>query len=232
MDGESHMLLSFAYDVFTLRNANQLPSKKIKDLRDWNKFQSTRYEIAVAAIFIRAGFNLEWLDDKITTVKHGEFIATHSLSGEKIEVEVKSRYRSGTYHSENKITTDELKLGVKSKLKEADKQLPKNIASMIFIDLNLPMDSLHSDFSKGIPKELIHTFDNFSLPTEKEPSFCNATIFTNWSWHYFGKDKVKTSVSTIKTFPIYVKYPLSSNIINLLNRAIEEYSRIPFPVFD
>ncbi len=232
MNGDAQMLLLFAYDIFTLRNANQLPIIKIKELRDWNKFQSTRYEIAVAAIFVRAGFTLEWFDDKATTRKHCEFTATHLITGEKIGVEVKSRYRSGTYHSNGIITMEQVKTGAKSKLIEAYQQLPDNLASMVFVDLNLPMNNLHSDFNKGIPNELMHVFDEFPKPSKDNPSPCNATVFTNWSWHYFGKNQVKTSVTSIKTFPIYVKFPLSSNVMNLLNKAIEEYNIVPFPVFE
>lgn len=232
MNGDSQMLLSFAYDIFTLRNADQLPSKKIKELREWNKFQSTRYEIAIAAIFIRAGFTLEWYDDKTTSNQHGEFIATHLKTREKIDVEVKSKYRDGTYHVKGELTLDQIKTGVKSKLKDAYKQLSNNSASMIFVDLNLPMDKLNQDFSKGIPNELMHSFDGFEESSEKCPSQCNAVIFTNWSWHYFGKGDIDPSISTINTFPVHVKFPISQNIINLINTAINQYSQIPYPVFD
>lgn len=231
-NGDSLMLLSFAYDIFTLRNANELPKNKIKQLREWNKFQSTRYEIAIAAVFVRAGFKLEWFDDRTTTNQHGEFIATHTTTGEKIGVEVKNRYRPGTYHVEGEREIDQIKIGAKSKLNEALNQLSQDIPSMIFIDLNIPMEQYDKNFNEGITNEIKHIFDDYPIPTEVKPSPCNATIFTNWSWHYFGQNEVHPATTTIKSFPIYVKIPLSVNVNNLINLAIDQYGKIPFPVFD
>lgn len=230
-NGDSLMLLSFAYDIFTLRNANELPKNKIRQLREWNKFQSVRYEIAIAAVFVRAGFKLEWFDDRTTTAKHGEFVGTHTTTGEKIAVEVKSRYRPGTYHVEGEKKIDQIKIGAKNKLNEAMTQIPNNISSMIFIDLNIPMEKYDQKFEQGLTSEIKHIFDDYPNLTKDNPSLCNATIFTNWSWHYFGIDEVQPSTTTIKSFPIYVKNKLSNNVINLLNRAIDEYGKIPFPVF-
>lgn len=229
-NGDSLMLLSFAYDIFTLRNANVLPKNKIKQLREWDKFQSTRYEVVIAAIFIRAGFNIEWFDDRTTAARHGEFIATHSRTGEKIAVEVKSRYRPGTYHVEGK-KMDTIKIGAKTKLNEAMDQIPNDTPSMIFIDLNIPMEKYDPTFEEGLTNEIMHIYDDHPIPTKDNPSLCNATIFTNWSWHYFGKNDTQPSTTTIKSFPIYVKNKLRIDVINLLNRALDEYGKIPFPVF-
>ena len=72
-----------------------LPDSLIKRLKDFHKFQGARYEILVAAVFTRAGFDIEWIDDTKASGKHPEFIATHKRTGRKIAVEAKSRRRPG-----------------------------------------------------------------------------------------------------------------------------------------
>jgi hypothetical protein len=231
-NGDALMLLNFAYDIFTLRNSRQLPKNKIKELRKWDKFQGTRYEIAVAAVFVRAGFSLQWLDDRVSTTQHSEFIATHNLSGEKIAVEVKSRHRPGTYHFPGSKQTESIKTGALRKLNEALKQIPDEQSSMIFIDLNIPMESYNPTFASGVTNEILHVFDEHPIPTQKEPAKYNAVLFTNWSWHYFAKKEVKSSTLTIKSIPIFTALPLSRAVFTLIDRAIDEYGKFPYPVFD
>jgi hypothetical protein len=60
----------------------------VQRLRSYEAFQGARYEIAVAATFVRCGFDIEWVEEKAK--KHCEFNATHKGTGENIAVETKS----------------------------------------------------------------------------------------------------------------------------------------------
>ncbi len=95
--GPVEAYLCFAYDLFWLQINYRLPDRIVERLKDWSTFQSARYEVLIAAIFARAGFDIEWLDDVPQPGKHCEFVATHRERGTKIAVETKSRLRSGAY---------------------------------------------------------------------------------------------------------------------------------------
>jgi len=73
--GDTLALLTLAFDVYILRQQGNLPSKLLDRLRSKDQFQGARYEIAIAATFVRAGFDVEFLDEKVQ--KRGEFIARH-----------------------------------------------------------------------------------------------------------------------------------------------------------
>ena len=62
-----------------------------KRLGKREQFQGARYEIAVAAIFVRAGYKIEWLTDASRRLP--EFIARRDGSDVEIAVEAKSRPR-------------------------------------------------------------------------------------------------------------------------------------------
>jgi hypothetical protein len=90
----------------TINLARGMSSNAQADRLDWDvrdrlktddQFQWARYELAVAAIFIRSGFDIEWLDQRKGPGKRCEFIATHRLTGEVISVEAKSRHRAGRF---------------------------------------------------------------------------------------------------------------------------------------
>ena len=73
--GNVQSLLCLAYDVYSVMHCGELPASSVERLKDRDNFQGARYEIAIAAIFVRVGFNIEWIEDKQN--KHCEFIATN-----------------------------------------------------------------------------------------------------------------------------------------------------------
>jgi hypothetical protein len=58
-----------------------------------DQFQGARYELSIAAVFSRAGYEVEWLTARDR--KLPEFIATHQTAKTEIAVEAKSRHRPG-----------------------------------------------------------------------------------------------------------------------------------------
>jgi len=77
-NGDVQALTSLAYDVYSLLHSNALPGDLVERLRDRREFQGVRYELAVAAIFVRADFELDYL--KAKDKKHCEFLATHKTA--------------------------------------------------------------------------------------------------------------------------------------------------------
>jgi hypothetical protein len=62
LTGPTKAYLCFGYDLYWLQLVHRLPESVIKRLRDFRDFQGARYEVLIAAIFARAGFEIEWID--------------------------------------------------------------------------------------------------------------------------------------------------------------------------
>jgi hypothetical protein len=99
--GDVQALTTLAYDVYTLAHALSLPDRLLQRLRDRVEFQGARYELAVAAIFARGSFSLEYLTGSKS--RHGEFTGVHKSLGSRMMVEAKSRRRSGVLHERGAI---------------------------------------------------------------------------------------------------------------------------------
>lgn len=126
MIGAAFAVLSLSYNLFLLEHNIGFQEKLIKRLKSSDKgiFQGALYETYVAAIFIRAGFNIEMEDEADSNTSHGEFIAIAPYSGAKYSVEAKARQP----FKDN--------VGIWKQLKKA---LDKNVAHkrVVFIDVNI-----------------------------------------------------------------------------------------------
>jgi hypothetical protein len=128
--------LGLAYDLYTLEhNEDSTPGPAIRDrllnrLRHPDQFVGARYEIRVAAMFLRAGFRLVWEDESVGNVTHGEFTATFPETGRSFWVECKIRQRSTGLSQERLgkfigLVSDALR-------KTTDQE------RFVFVDLNTP----------------------------------------------------------------------------------------------
>ncbi len=91
MTGAVAAYLYLAYDLYALDHNAELQAKLIARLRNHDNFTGARYEVHVAATFIRAGFDLEFENEDDGTTTHCEFTATHRRTGRKFSVEAKRR---------------------------------------------------------------------------------------------------------------------------------------------
>lgn len=91
MTGAIAAYLHLAYDLYALDHNAELQAKLIARLRNHDKFTGARYEVHVAATFIRAGFDLEFENEDDGTTTHCEFTATYRRTGKKFSVEAKRR---------------------------------------------------------------------------------------------------------------------------------------------
>jgi hypothetical protein len=191
---ESYMHLG--YDLYWLQIHHKLPDQLVERLRTREKFQGARYEILVAAVFTRAGFDIEWLDDGKTKGKHCEFIATHKVTGTKIAVETKSRQRSGALHFKGEVSP-EPKADIFERYEDAVKQVPTDgMPSLIFLDTNWKMTVPHGTEAYGViaPGTLpwvdelrdgLNARWNELSGTTAE----TAVVFTNYSYYYGTNDE-------------------------------------------
>ena len=186
--GAAQALISFAYDLYCLWAINKLPRFLIHRLRDRLTFQSTRYEVAVAAYFARAGYEITFLDNLVRSQKHCEFIAKHKETDIEIYVEAKSRRRPGVLHEGGEFNAEtNIKGDIFGLFFDAVKQAPSGKAFLIFVDLNLPHDAVmqgaEPQFLLDIKARLRDRIEK--LRDDRTPE--TALYLTNYAYYYSGE---------------------------------------------
>ncbi len=211
--GETTELIALAHDMYMLQKANRLPERLINHLRNYGEFQGARYEVAIAAAFVKCGFEIEWIDD--LTAKHPEFVGRHPHTREEVAVETKSRRRPGVLHqSGNMPAPEQLRADVDRLYREALQQDPGNRPFAIFLDVNLPPNTT-VDAVAGWQREIAGRWQN------------NEQIallgFTNFAWHYSGGAPARHP-EFILAVPANSARPLASaETLKCLRLALETY---------
>ncbi len=208
--------LLFCFDLFVILHKKVLPEDLLERLRDHKKFQGARYELAVAAIFLRAGFDIEWIDKNKQIGKSCEFVAVHKSTGIRVGVEAKSRKRKGTIHE---APGEHSKQGIANLLKDAEKKrTPGNIPLVIFIDINLPY-KLEPIFQKQMLREVFGATE--TQPGHKENYAW--LVVTNFAFHYDEKIFVPENITV---FPLVNPW-LNPILRDALQLSIKRYCLIP-----
>jgi len=104
-NGPMQEFLCLAYDLYVLQNHQLLQQDVLKRLRLTPNFHGARYELMVAATFVRAGFDIHFENEKDGSSRHPEFIAIHKKTGVSIDVEAKKRNRL------NKLSPEDFESG-------------------------------------------------------------------------------------------------------------------------
>lgn len=135
--GVAAAYLGLAYDLYLLdHNTESTPNAPARDrlihrLRHPDQFVGARYELRVAAFFLRAGFTLQWTDETDESQRHGEFVATYPPTGKSFWVECKIRQpHPKSDHGKN--------LGKFVSLVVDALKKPTDLDRLIFVDLNTP----------------------------------------------------------------------------------------------
>ena len=222
--------MTLAYDVYCLERIGALPPRLLNRLKDPLEFQGARYEIAVAAIFRRAGCGLEW-----TTPGPGrrcEFIASHEDTKERAGVEAKSRRRPGILGHPGTANPDApQRVDVEHLIDDALAQAPDElIPFVVFIDVNQPplpaQHPLDLPWFPGLPEYL----ESKSKGTPADPDSFTAFVVTNYSHHWLGTAKVPDSIEYILSLAKFSKRPsLSPQLMGDLLASLQSYGRIPTP---
>jgi hypothetical protein len=237
LTGPAKAYQCFGYDLYWLQLVHKLPGSVIERLKDFRAFQGARYEVLIAAIFARAGFEIEWIDDNKASGKHPEFIATHKVTGKKVGVETKSRQRPGAMNYIGTVSPEtHLKGNVDDLYDKAIQQAPNgDIPFLIFIDPNVP-DSpqkglpSYSDipvdtvpWMKEIRDRLVETWNAATEPTPE-----SAVLITNFAF-YYGDNDSPSPTGMGSFFPsLKPRVPiLGDPMIGDLIYCIQTYDTVP-----
>lgn len=224
LNGISAAYLFLAYDLYTLRHHGALQRSLIRRLKIIDQFQGARYEAFVAATFIRAGFDIQYEDEKDGTRKHPEFLATHKATAETIAVEAKSRHRPGVLGRPGKREQDP-KVGITGLLDNAIAKVSDK-PYVVFIDLNLP-PTPGQVFEKPWFQEIIQAI---SLKDDEYPAKhpYAMLVFTNVPHHYGEAGELDPArdillvVSQAPSFPI-----MNPKVLEDIDVAVHQYGSIP-----
>lgn len=166
--GPVSSLVTLGFDIYSIRHKATFPKELRKRLLKHRFFQGARYEIAVAAIFARAGFDIRFYGK--SSYKHGEFIATDPDTKQDIIVEAKSRHRKGILATPG--TVDELRNlrgDIKTLLVDAFQQSSDRIPFVIFIDVNaLPTPGV-APLEKPWVHDIKSLLEQYGAPTKGKP---------------------------------------------------------------
>jgi len=237
LTGPVKAYLCFGYDLYWLQLVHRLPESLIKRLKDFQAFQGARYEVLIAAVFARAGFEIEWIDDTKAAGKHPEFIATHKKTKKKVGVETKSRKRPGAMNYIGSVTPEtHLKGDVFDLYEKAIQQAPADgLPFLIFIDPNVP-----ASFPKDVPAYSDIPVETFPWMTEirdrlvsiwdgaAEPSAESAVFVTNFAF-YYGNEEDPSPIGMGSFFlSPKPRVPLLSDpMIEDLIYCLQHYDQVP-----
>lgn len=222
--GNLNSLITLAYDVYALRHAMALAvdDSIVKRLANREQFQGARYELAAAAIMVRAGYAIEWLTD--TSRKLPEFIARRGAS--ELVVEAKSRTRPGVLGQPgDRPEGDELQADVSRLLRRALAKDTGGRALVVFLDTNLPP-------SGAAPTEesLRRLHDGAmawrGAATTADPDPFSLVVLTNFSWHWNGSERAK-GAERVMVIPNYPTIPLAPDDLASIVEAVDQYGLPP-----
>lgn len=224
--GDVLALLTLAYDVYTLRHAMALaPGDSIvKRLGNRKSFQGARYEIAAAAIFVRAGYRIEWMVD--VSRKLPEFIARRDGSDLEIAVEAKSRLRPGILGEEGeRPDPDSLKADLARLLRAALEKETDGRPFVVFLDMNLPPGQDRA-LEEWLPKLHDEVLAWRGESSAENPDPFSAVVLTNFSWHWHGEDATEGG-ERFFVLPFYPVVALPGAETDRIWPAVNQYGTLP-----
>lgn len=175
--GATTELIALAHDLYMLQKVNRLPDPLADRLRNYNEFQGARYEVAIAAAFVKCGFEIEWLEGRVG--RHPEFIARNGRMQDEVAVETKSRRRPGVLHHPGVLPpAEELRADVDRLYRQALGQDIGDRPFAIFLDVNLPPTTAPGIVANW-QREIVDRWQN-------TPQQVALLGFTNFAWHYIG----------------------------------------------
>ena len=206
--GETKALQVLADDVYQLAQALDAPSKVVERLRNTNEFQAVRYEILVASLFARRGFQIEFIDGR----KKSRIYCV-SKGTERIAFAAKSRYRPGALF-ESGAFADDAPAEIKRLYESALGQNPGGLPFMVFIDVNLPLTQVPINGVRETMQAFDHRIDSDT-----------ALILTNFGWH-FSRNPQSPSGEFIIARHEKARYEVAEETWTLLDQTLSEYGLV------
>lgn len=223
----------FAYDLYTVEKNGRLDDELFSRLKHRMQFQGARHELFAEATCLRAGYVIEYENEKDKSKRHVEFTATHKSTKQKISVEAKSKHRAGILGFPGKPQPEkELNLRFGHLINDAIEKNPPH-PLVIFLDTNLPTTIANKIYRPESinpttpPKLFIKLLDRIRKEHEEKDPY-NLIVFTNHP-HYYAKedeaDPKKDLLSVISQIPI--KPATNFQAIIDLHEAANKYGNIP-----
>lgn len=222
--GSALAFLTLAYDVYSTYHCARLPARIRSRLKHPLEFQGAKYEIAVAGLFVRAGFTIEWINN--STRRRPEFVARHKTTGEQLVVEAKSRRRAGVLGHPGAQRADSPTADLDGLFRDALEKETDGLPYVICLDANLPLGTngqAGATWLRDIQRMLE---ERASSPTEPEP-FAAITV-TNFSWHYAGASTVGGQSESLLVLPRFPAVALRDpRTTQLIFSAMQQYGDVP-----
>ncbi len=225
MTGNIKALLALGYDFYTLEHHSvELRKEHWRRLKDVDQFQGVRYELAIAAMACRAGFRIEWCGGKD---KRGEFIGTHTLSGQKLVFEAKSHGRDGVLGKKGSFDAATAKTKIMSHLRDALEQTEAaKLPLLLFDDLNLPISVEEINKQKWF-KDVHDAFSDQKFDSIYKGTHYGGLIITNFAWHFHDVIPKKRENDVLSYWHAGGQYSIDAGIMRLLSDAAKQYGAVP-----
>jgi hypothetical protein len=225
MTGADAAYMFLAYDLYALDHNAELQKKLLARLRNRDNFEGARYEIFVAAVLIRAGFEIEFENEDDRTTTHCEFTATFTRTGKRFSVEAK--HRAGT-----RLRMGHLLIGALAK--------QASYPRIVFVDINMPDDGSEAN-GPALMNSAIRKLRGFEgRIINGQPLPPAYLIVTNTPWHHhLASTSFRCGIDIdgfeIPDFKVDTVAPLRAVIearerhieLHELIRSIKDHSTIP-----
>jgi hypothetical protein len=192
LNGVVACYLGAAYSLYLLKHNAELQARLVKRLKEPTQFQGAYYELVVANVLIRAGFDLTLEDETDGDSKHCEFAAVSKRTGKRYWVEAKMRGVKGLLGRTDKDgSSDPNPLSRMIPHLNAAFKKPATDDRLIFIDLNSEVGPVKN----GVPDWLERVAKRLELYEQKELSEGHsAYVFvTNLPFHRMLNDPLHIS---------------------------------------
>lgn len=215
VDGVLSAFMSVAYDLYIVRDNARFQEVIVERLKRRDAFSGVRYELLVAATFVRAGFSVEPEDEALKKT-HPEFVATHKATGFVVAVEAKARNRR-----QNDLQPKAA--GVYDLINKAAGQGHKDKAFALFVDVAMPPEP-RKELASWAP-EVDETVKTVIEKRGGKPGPFDCVIFTSFTYPGGLPDGPGLTVPYFVWLPRTTRMPLE--IADALLNAVNQFGRIP-----
>lgn len=188
MNGTQQAYLNLAYNIYLIAHhappgqSEELMRTFVTRLRSSksDEFTGKLFETYAAAMFLKAGFTLDYEDESDGNSSHVEFVATYPQTGKKFSVEVKSR---NPHAGDAPLGDDYRHIRVNFKLAAALKKEAAH-TRLVMIEINVKniLTKIAMEGWPGAANEQVRTLERTRIENgEKiEPAY---VLVTNHSFH-------------------------------------------------
>ena len=215
VDGVISAFMNLAYDLYIVRDNVNFQEVIVERLKRRDAFSGVRYELLVAATFVRAGFSVEPEDEAIRK-SHPEFVATHKATNFVVAVEAKARNRrQNDLHPAT--------AGVYDLISKAAGQGHKDKPFALFVDVAMPPEA-RAEHASWAP-EVDQTVKTVIEKRGGMPGPFDCVVFTSFTYPGGLPDEMGLTAPVLGWQPRGSRIP--PQILDALLDAVEKFGRIP-----